>query len=121
MKFILLVRFCENSCFGTVINHSQIASNMSEALNSLLDAYQQIGEQIPQLSQYQDLFSSSPHMGDGIVHDFPGYPGVSHREALGILQKAKYQAPSLYLVCPLRKHAEWEDFFNHRGEASTPR
>jgi hypothetical protein len=54
---------------------------MSEALNSLLDAYQQIGEQIPQLLQYQELFVSSPHMGTILAMIYQDILEF-HREAL---------------------------------------
>ncbi|KAF2141617.1 uncharacterized protein K452DRAFT_271241 [Aplosporella prunicola CBS 121167] len=40
----------------------QIASNFSEALSKLLDAYEKIGENMPQVQQYQSLFQESPHM-----------------------------------------------------------
>ncbi|KAH8789515.1 hypothetical protein F5882DRAFT_354269 [Hyaloscypha sp. PMI_1271] len=73
MKFILLT-----------------ASNLSEALNSLLDAYQQIGEQIPQLSQYQDLFPSSPHMGTALFMIFQDILEF-HREALGFFKRRKWE------------------------------
>jgi hypothetical protein len=40
----------------------QVASAYAEAFDALLDAYQQIGESIPLLSQYQTLFARNPHM-----------------------------------------------------------
>jgi hypothetical protein len=66
---------------------------MSEALNSLLDAYQQIGEQIPQLSQYQELFSSSSHMRTALFMIFQDILEF-HREALGYF-KRRSTAPYL--------------------------
>lgn len=39
-----------------------MASSYAEAFDALLDAYQQIGENIPLLSQYQALFERNPHM-----------------------------------------------------------
>ena len=41
---------------------SQVASTWTDAFDTLLDAYEQIGEHIPLLQQYQSLFESSPRM-----------------------------------------------------------
>jgi len=41
---------------------SQIASAYTEAFDALLDAYQQIGESLPLLSQYQALVQRNPIM-----------------------------------------------------------
>lgn len=41
---------------------SQIASAYTEAFDALLDAYQQIGESLPLLAQYQALFERNPNM-----------------------------------------------------------
>ncbi|KAJ3536177.1 hypothetical protein NM208_g5825 [Fusarium decemcellulare] len=43
------------------------ASNFSDAFDSLLDTYQQIGEQIPLLASYKDLFSGHAHMRSLLV------------------------------------------------------
>jgi hypothetical protein len=40
----------------------QVTSNWADSFDTILDAYQQIGEQIPLLKQYQILFDHSPHM-----------------------------------------------------------
>jgi len=40
----------------------QVASTYTEAFDALLDAYEQIGENIPLLSQYGALFDRNPHM-----------------------------------------------------------
>jgi hypothetical protein len=47
----------------------------------LLDAYQQIGEQVPQLSQYQQLFATSAHMGTILAMIYQDILEF-HREAL---------------------------------------
>lgn len=39
-----------------------IAKNYADAFNALLEAYLEIGENIPQLSQYQQLFETNPYM-----------------------------------------------------------
>ena len=46
---------------------SQIASAYTEAFDALLDAYQQIGESLPLLSQYQALFQRNPSMRKVLV------------------------------------------------------
>ena len=45
----------------------QVASNLTNAFDALLDAYQRIGEQIPLLIQYQTLFQTHPHMRQLLV------------------------------------------------------
>jgi len=40
----------------------QVTSTWADSFDTILDAYQQIGEQIPMLQQYQTLFDHSPHM-----------------------------------------------------------
>jgi len=40
----------------------QAACTFSEAFDSLMDAYQRIGEQIPLLTQYENIFRSQPKM-----------------------------------------------------------
>ncbi|KAK0627895.1 hypothetical protein B0T14DRAFT_146177 [Immersiella caudata] len=44
-----------------------VASSFADAFNSLLDIYQQIGEQIPLLESYQQLFSDHVHMRQLLV------------------------------------------------------
>ena len=43
---------------------AQATSTLPEALNSLLDAYQDIGERIPDLQRYQSLFVSTSFFKD---------------------------------------------------------
>jgi hypothetical protein len=40
----------------------QTASHWAESFDALLNAYEQIGEQIPQLEQYKAIFDYSPRM-----------------------------------------------------------
>jgi hypothetical protein len=40
----------------------QVASTFADSFDTILDAYQQIGEQIPWLQQYRALFEHNPHM-----------------------------------------------------------
>jgi len=40
----------------------QVASTFADAFDALLDAYQDIGENIPLLAQYESLFKDNPHM-----------------------------------------------------------
>ncbi|KAF2680197.1 C2H2 domain-containing protein [Lentithecium fluviatile CBS 122367] len=43
------------------------ASNFTDSFDVLLDAYEQIGEQLPLLQEYEDLFHHSPHMIQALV------------------------------------------------------
>jgi len=49
------------------IRYVQVASTFVDAFNSLLDTYQQIGEQIPLLESYKTLFSENSHMRQLLV------------------------------------------------------
>lgn len=40
----------------------KMASTFSEALHCILDAYQEIGEEIPLLISYQSMFTTNQHM-----------------------------------------------------------
>ena len=44
------------------IKDHQIAGSYSEALNDLLDAYQEIGEHMPLLEQYEPYIKSNPYL-----------------------------------------------------------
>lgn len=48
----------------------QIASNFAEAFNGLLEGYLMIGESMPQLAQYQDLFRDSGRMQTALTSIF---------------------------------------------------
>ncbi|KAF2807330.1 putative zinc finger protein [Mytilinidion resinicola] len=59
--------FCNSSEFvafvwGPIKLLLQVASAYAEAFTELLDTYENIGESLPLLLQYQDLFHSKPHM-----------------------------------------------------------
>ncbi|KAK5050383.1 hypothetical protein LTR84_003664 [Exophiala bonariae] len=54
----------------TVSHRSKTASNVSDAFNALLDGYRTIGEQMPLLLQYSDLFKSNPYMQKALASIF---------------------------------------------------
>ncbi|KAI2628485.1 hypothetical protein GGR54DRAFT_587349 [Hypoxylon sp. NC1633] len=58
-----------------------IARTFSDALHSILDAYQDIGEQIPLLRGYQQFFASNAHMKDVLVLIYKDILEF-HREAI---------------------------------------
>ena len=43
-------------------NASQTASTYAESFETLLDAYSQIGDQLPLLKEYEELFEQHPYM-----------------------------------------------------------
>lgn len=43
-------------------NRIQIADTFESAFSELLDTYEYIGENLPLLLQYQELFHTNPHM-----------------------------------------------------------
>jgi hypothetical protein len=65
----------------------KVASSWAESFDTLLDAYQQIGEQIPLLLQYQTVFETSPHMAsvlEMIYKDILEF----HQQALRVFGKS---------------------------------
>ncbi|ETS78813.1 hypothetical protein PFICI_08666 [Pestalotiopsis fici W106-1] len=58
-----------------------ITSTFSEAFTSLLETYEYLGEQLPLLSHYQELFSNQKHMRDMLVLIFKDIL-VFHAEGL---------------------------------------
>lgn len=48
----------------------QIADNYSEAFNALLDGYSEIGQSIPLLVDYQQMFVSNPYMQGALTSIF---------------------------------------------------
>jgi len=64
IKFLLLVQSIpETRCvWNQVADAFQTASNFTDSFEMLLDAYEQIGEHLPLLQEYEALFHHSPHM-----------------------------------------------------------
>lgn len=67
-----------------------VAKNYTEAFNALLDAYLEIGENIPQFAQYQNMFESNVYMQIALAHIYEDILEF-HREALRFFrQRSKY-------------------------------
>jgi hypothetical protein len=67
-----------------------VARNYTDAFNALLDAYLEIGENLPQLTQYQALFSENSHMQLALAHIFEDILEF-HKEALRYFrQRSEY-------------------------------
>jgi hypothetical protein len=58
-----------------------VAKNYTDAFNALLDAYLEIGQNMPQFSQYQTLFQDNVHMQLALAHIFEDILEF-HKEAL---------------------------------------
>ena len=58
-----------------------VAKNYTEAFNALLDAYLEIGENIPQFTQYQNLFGSNIYMQTALANIYEDILEF-HKEAL---------------------------------------
>lgn len=77
-----------------------VANNWAESFDALLDAYQQIGEQIPLLSQYQNVFTENA--------DMRGVLGMMYKDILEFHQQALrvFGKPSWQQIF----RALWKDF-----------
>jgi hypothetical protein len=76
-----------------------VAKNYTDAFNALLDAYLEIGENLPQLSQYQTLFAENPHMQLALAHIFEDILEF-HKEALRYFrQRSEYYIRARLVQC----------------------
>jgi len=86
LKFLLLVWCCLIRSVAILkrkpklIGIHKVANSWAESFDALLDAYQQIGEQIPLLLQYQNVFTKSP--------DMRGVLGMMYKDILEFHQQA---------------------------------
>lgn len=78
---------------------AQTTSALPEALNSLLDAYQDIGERIPHLQRYQSLFVSIPYFKDIVVMIYKDILWF-HRETIRQLKQRREYPGYLTLLVP---------------------
>ncbi|KAI2477453.1 Goodbye domain containing protein [Pyrenophora tritici-repentis] len=76
------------------------ARNYTDAFNSLLDMYLEIGESMPQFAQYQTLFQNNTHMQLALVNIYKDILEF-HKEALQYFRQKKWQ--ELF-------HATWRPF-----------
>jgi hypothetical protein len=60
----------DNRTFVQKLRVSQVARTYADAFNALLDAYQQIWENLPLLEQADALFESDPNMKAVLVYMF---------------------------------------------------
>ncbi|PZC93210.1 zf-H2C2-2 domain containing protein [Pyrenophora tritici-repentis] len=66
------------------------ARNYTDAFNSLLDMYLEIGESMPQFAQYQTLFQNNTHMQLALVNIYKDILEF-HKEALRYFRQKKWQ------------------------------
>lgn len=64
----------------------QVANTWADAFDELLDAYEQIGESLPFLEQYQNLFANSPDMQKVLTMIFDDILGF-HAQAIRFFAK----------------------------------
>lgn len=70
----------------------EISSTFLEAFDKVLDAYKEIGESMPQVLQYQQLFYESPHMRTILVLIYQDLLEF-HKEALRYFRSKGKMAP----------------------------
>ncbi|PGH01881.1 hypothetical protein AJ80_08953 [Polytolypa hystricis UAMH7299] len=78
----------------------RVTSTYDEAFNSVLDAYQEIGEDIPRLQGFQSLSASNPHFRDVLVMIYKDVLWF-HRETIRQLKQRQWM--QLF-------SASWRDF-----------
>lgn len=64
-----------------------VSKNYADAFNALLNAYLEIGQSIPQFSQYQILFQSNAHMQVAMSYIYEDILEF-HKEALRYFKKS---------------------------------
>lgn len=75
------------------------AKNYADAFNALLEAYLEIGDNLPQLSQFQTLFADNTHMQLALAHIFQDILEF-HKEALRYFRE---RSKSFIMRKPLRQ------------------
>ncbi|KAF7918225.1 uncharacterized protein EAE98_009837 [Botrytis deweyae] len=70
----------------------QVASSWAESFDTLLDAYQQLAENIPLLEQYGDLFKGNSYMVNVLALFYEDMLDF-HRAALRVFSKSNYLNP----------------------------
>lgn len=90
-----------------------MTSAFSEAFNELLDAYQRIGENLPLLLQYQNLFQTDPKIGKILVFMYEDILEF-HRRALNYFQKPSRSSigPPLVLTMLLLTRLVWKKLYH---------
>jgi len=86
--------------WGPVKFQLQVASTWAESFDILLDAYEQIGENIPQFEEYKSLFDRSPYMQRALEWVYSDILEF-HRRALKFFQRRTWR--QLFL-------STWKDF-----------
>ncbi|KAF1840937.1 uncharacterized protein K460DRAFT_410330 [Cucurbitaria berberidis CBS 394.84] len=79
-----------------------VAKNYADAFNALLDAYLEIGENLPQFTQYQTVFQSNSHMQLALAYIYEDILEF-HKEALRYFRQRTWK--ELF-------HATWRSFSN---------
>lgn len=98
------------------------ASTFAEAFDSLLDAYQRIGEQIPLLSQYETYFSNYPIMRQVLRLQYEDILNFHWKAMKYFKQRSMFHKNSLQstlLTCIVWKQlfrALWRSFNTQFGE-----
>lgn len=82
---------------------NKVASAWSHSFDTLLDAYQQIGENIPLFERYRELFRDHPHMRNALATIYEDILEF-HRKALRIFSKRSklttQQSYAIKMTCP---------------------
>ena len=72
------------------------ASNYTGAFDLLLDAYKDIGDNLPQFKKYAQLFGNKPSVQKVLVEVFEGILRF-HKRAIGFFRRSGLSLPSLSL------------------------
>ena len=74
----------------------KVASNYTDAFDLLLDAYKDIGNNLPQFEKYAQLFGDRPSVRKVLVEVYEGILRF-HKRAMGFFRKSGLSVPSLIL------------------------
>lgn len=94
-----------------------VAKNYAEAFNALLEAYLEIGENIPQLSQYQQLVGTNPHMQLALASIYEDILDF-HKEALRYFRQRSMVAICSHVTLQLIDCQHGKSYFMRHGALS---
>ena len=101
----------------SIVNNDLLktTSNTSEAFNALLEGYLSIGEQIPLLLQYRQLFEANQYMRTALATIFEDIMDF-HLEAVRLF-KQKSTSSALELEMCLTLDSAWKQLYHATGQS----
>ncbi|KAG8533005.1 uncharacterized protein KY384_001787 [Bacidia gigantensis] len=97
-----------------------VASNFSEAFNTMLEGYSSIGESFPQFAQYEALFGNNSYMQSALSAIFEDILDF-HLEAVKLFKQRSIYISSIALAVKANSGSAWKSLWHATGRGLTGR